>query len=201
MNSRYEWVAFDFDGTLVDSLSIMFDVYYKFMKLHDLNPTIKEFEKLNGSTLDEIIVYLKTKYKLCEDNDRLLQQYEEMINSDYMKDVKLFEGRKKLLDYLKNKEYRIGLVTSAKKNLIDLYLKNHKLNSYFDLIIYGNNIKHSKPHPEIYRIFASKIKDPTRAVVLEDSENGIKSAKKAGLKVFNIENKKPTEIIKLIERK
>ncbi len=198
MNSRYEWVVFDFDGTLVDSLNVMFDVYCGFMRSHNNRATREEFEKLNGPTLNEIVFYLKSKYKIIDDYDKLLSQYEKMIKVAYMKDVKLFEGRKSLLDFLKNKGFKIGLVTSTKKKLVEPYLKDHEIKSYFDLIVYGDEVKQSKPNPEIYKIFSSKIKN-TKVIVFEDSQKGIQSARKAGLKVCNVKNKKSIEIIKLID--
>ena len=121
-----------------------------------------------------------------------------MIKAAYMKDVKLFEGRKSLLDFLKNKGFKIGLVTSTKKKLVEPYLKDHKIKSYFDLMVYGDEVKQSKPNPEIYKIFSSKIKN-TKVIVFEDSQKGIQSARKAGLKVCNVKNKKSMEIIKLID--
>ena len=48
------------------------------------------------------------------------------------------------------------------------------------------------------KIFSSKIKN-TKVIVFEDSQKGIQSARKAGLKVCNVKNKKSIEIIKLID--
>ena len=82
--------------------------------------------------------------------------------------------------------------------MVEPYLKDHDIKSYFDLIVYGDEVKQSKPNPEIYKIFSSKIKN-TKVIVFEDSQKGIQSARKAGLKVCNVKNKKSMEIIKLID--
>ena len=200
MSKRYEWIVVDFDGTLVDSLEMMYNAYSIFMKSHGLKPTRKEFEKLNGPTLNEIIFYLKEKHDLKEKRVDLLFQYEEIIRLSYLSNVKLFEGRKELLESLKNKGYKIGLVTSATKDLVLPFLKKNKINSYFDITICGDNIEYSKPHPEIYNTFTSKIADPNSVIVLEDSKNGIQSAKEAGLQCFNVTGKTSPEILSMIEK-
>ncbi len=65
-------VLFDFDGTLIDSISILFDVYSKFLSKYGFEGTLKEFNELNGPSLKEIITILKIKYsiKINEDSDK-----------------------------------------------------------------------------------------------------------------------------------
>ena len=61
------------------------------------------------------------------------------------------------------------------------------LQSYFDVVITGDHIQHSKPHPEPYLKTVEALEVPAQAcMVLEDSLNGIKSAKEAGCNVTGI---------------
>ena len=200
MNKQHNWIVFDFDGTLVDSLNVMYLVYVKFMESKNLKPLKSEFLHLNGPTIKEIVVYLKEKYDLNETEFTLNQQYDELVNSVYLQNVTLFEGRKDLLNYLKKKHYKLGLVTSANQNLVFSFLDKNKIKIYFDEIVCGDEVNHSKPHPEIYSKFVSKIKNYNSILVLEDSKNGIQSANSAGLKCLNVVGKTSSDIMLMIDK-
>ncbi|MCV0393554.1 MAG: HAD family hydrolase [Nitrosopumilus sp.] len=199
MNKKNEWIIFDFDGTLVNSMSVMKKSFSMFMKSKNLKFNDEDFKRLDGPTLNEIISYLKKKYRLKEKETELYLQYDKIIQENF-KDVKLFPGRKKLLRNLKDKDYHIGLVTSAKENIVFQYIKNNNIHSIFDSILCGDKIKKSKPNPEIYEKFLSNINKPKTVIVLEDSENGIKSARKVGLNCINVKNKTSSDILSLIEK-
>jgi len=61
------------------------------------------------------------------------------------------------------------------------------LSDYFDVIVTKEEIKNGKPHPEPFLKTASKIEIlPENCLVIEDSDNGIIAAKKAGCLVIGI---------------
>jgi len=77
--NKFEWIFFDLDGTLADSLEIMYDIYIEFLKDYGIKGTAKEFQKLNGPSLKEIIIFLKKKYELKPTIKELLEKYQKMI--------------------------------------------------------------------------------------------------------------------------
>ena len=81
--NKFDWVFFDLDGTLVDSIEIMYNVYINFLKLFNKVGSREEFEKLNGPSLYEIIIFLKSKYKLNLELDELVTKYQTMIEESY----------------------------------------------------------------------------------------------------------------------
>lgn len=57
-----------------------------------------------------------------------------------------------------------------------------QIDNFFDYTLCGDEIKNSKPNPEIFLTVADKLKcSPNKCIVLEDSEAGIISAYKAGM--------------------
>jgi beta-phosphoglucomutase-like phosphatase (HAD superfamily) len=65
------------------------------------------------------------------------------------------------------------------------------LENFFYIIISSEDIKKSKPDPEIFFLGAKKMRiDPSKCLVIEDSEKGVEAAKKAGMKCIGYKNKK-----------
>jgi beta-phosphoglucomutase len=92
-----------------------------------------------------------------------------------------------ILDFLKSKQVRIGLVTGASRNRIEATLEQ-KLKSYFDIIVTSDEVKNGKPHPEPYLKAITKLGcNPTNTIVVENAKLGIRSAKSAGCFCLAIE--------------
>ena len=71
------WFFFDLDGTLADSISDMYCVYREFCRTKGIRGTKKEYQELNGLSLEEIIRILKKRYGLIQPQDALLASYEQ----------------------------------------------------------------------------------------------------------------------------
>jgi HAD superfamily hydrolase (TIGR01509 family) len=183
MNKKIEWVFFDLDGTLADSLGTMYGAYSDFLKSFGRTGNRKEFKKLNGPSLNEIVIYLKRKYGLRQSLEELLLMYQEKIEKKYRTEVRPVRGSKELLARLKGRKTKLALVTSASRELADLFIKSNELQEYFSAVISGDRVRRSKPHPDIYELACKTTKaNKDRVLVVEDSLNGRKSAKAAGLK-------------------
>lgn len=99
----------------------------------------------------------------------------------------LKEGVLPLLTALKAKGISCAVASSSGEELIRSYVENAGILPYFDLLISGNSVRHSKPEPDIFLAAAHKLQsDPARCIVLEDSYNGVKAGKAAGCTVIMI---------------
>jgi len=185
--NKYDWIFFDFDGTLVDSFSILYHVYDEFLKDFGKNGSKKEFESINGPTLQEIIIQLKKTHNLSPSNSELLFKYTKKIEDAYVNKIQPFNDRTKLLEDLSNDGFKLAVVTSANKKIVNNFFKKYHWNTFFKIIVTGDEVVYSKPQPEIYEKCWKKTSSPkNRILVLEDSENGYKSAIDAGLKCIVI---------------
>jgi|APSaa5957512535_1039671.scaffolds.fasta_scaffold08235_4 HAD superfamily hydrolase (TIGR01509 family) len=182
-----KWVFFDLDGTLVDSINIMYDVYMNFLKFFQKIGTREEFEKLNGPSLNEIVYYLKTEYELNWNVSDLSKKYQTMIHESYVV-VKPFKNSTIVLENLYEKQYKLALVSSTGRQIVQKILNDFNWSKYFSIIITGDDIKISKPSPEIYHLCISKSKTNKKNILaIEDSKNGYDSATKAGLKCIKLD--------------
>lgn len=194
MNKRCKWIFFDLDGTLADSIPAMYQVYLNFLNKFDKKGTREEFEELNGPALPEIITVLKTRYGLVDDEVFLIDLYKRQISDAYKNTVKPINGAADVLETLKNKGYKLLLVTSAGREIANDFVKRQRWDKYFQNYIYGDEINKAKPASEIYDFALKKASVSSDAViVVEDSFNGVKSAKGTGAFVVGLANNRTKE--------
>lgn len=101
--------------------------------------------------------------------------------------IPLKPGAREILEYLNAKEERVALASSTKRSRVEDNLRRTDFLKYFGVIFGGDNVRHSKPAPDIYLAAceAAGVR-PEEAFAIEDSFNGIRSAKAAGMKCIMI---------------
>lgn len=92
-------------------------------------------------------------------------------------------GVVELLEYLKEQGIRIALASSTRKDIVERELADAGILPYFESVTGGDVVKISKPNPEIYLIACDKMQvSPQECFAIEDSFNGIRAAKAAGMR-------------------
>lgn len=180
-------IIFDFDGVIVDSEPLRYKTYRTlFKKNFGINLPSKPDNHILGRTQRENIKYFMRKYNLDGDIEKLIKERNLLLDKVFTrKNVKPIEDIISLIRFLKSKGYKIAVASSSNR----IYVKRalDYLNLSFDLIVTGEMVKHSKPHPEIFLLTAKLLKEkPKDCLVFEDSDNGITSAKRAGMQVIKV---------------
>lgn len=94
-----------------------------------------------------------------------------------------------LMRHLKSRGYKIACCSNSIKETLHMMLKSAHLFDYFDLIIGNNEVKNSKPDPEIYLTAFKRLEiTPDEAIIVEDSPHGVAAAKASGGKVYQVRN-------------
>jgi len=181
---NYSAVIFDMDGVLIDSEPLHQKVGLKMLR--DLNiPINKEmFLRFTGTTVLSMWEILVKEHNLTQNPVKLTSEYNQQIieNLKVSSDVKLMDGILDVLKNLKDKKIPVALASSSSKGLIDEMLHKFNIEEYFNEIVSGSDVKHSKPHPEIFLMAAKKLNiSPSKCIVVEDSTNGTIAAKHAGM--------------------
>ena len=111
--------------------------------------------------------------------------------------IPLKNGAYEILLYLKKNNYKIALATSAIQERALKQLSNANIKEFFDAIVCRDEVKETKPNPEIFLKAAEKLGvSPDRCIVIEDSGAGIKAAYDAGMIAIHvIDLKEPDEEI------
>jgi len=103
------------------------------------------------------------------------------------------KGVYEILKFMKGKNVKLAIASSSQLILIKTVVQKFGIEKYFDELYSAEMEEYGKPHPGVY-ITTAKVLDvaPERCVALEDSFNGLLSAKAARMKCICV----PDESIK-----
>jgi len=182
-NLKPKAIIFDMDGVLVDS-----EHWWQIWEKKFLSKTLSRWDNQHqkaiiGRSLKDIHGILQNKYGLKMNWPEFMNNYNQMAKQVYQKQCNLIPNALKILDLLSQKEVKLALSSSSFRSWIDMMLKRFSLADYFDAIVSAQDVgSHGKPAPDIYLYTAQKLQiDPAYCIVVEDSKNGIVSAKAAGM--------------------
>ncbi|TDT50372.1 HAD family hydrolase [Fonticella tunisiensis] len=183
-------VIFDMDGVIVDSEPVHEKVCKRRFKELNINVTDEEYDAFVGTTNTEMWTIIKSKYNLNETVEELVSMHLEEV-MEYLResDETPIPGIKDLLGSIKREGIKIALASSSPMENIELVLEKFGIGDYFESVISGENLERSKPAPDIFLKSAEKLGvNPENCVVIEDSHNGVKAAKAAGMKCVGFKN-------------
>jgi len=182
-------VLWDMDGVISDSHSFHFDAWQEIFAKRSVEFTKEDFTGLFGSRNDFIIGSVMGKQLPERNVESMIREKEEAFRRKATGRIKPFPGVIALLNALKKGNFKLGLVSSAPRENIDLTLSQLDLTGTFNCIVSGQDVSESKPSLQIYLLAADRLRTtPTNCVVIEDSPLGVKAAKTAGMKCLAVTN-------------
>jgi len=190
---KYKLVIFDLDGVLVDAKHI----HYSALNNAIANCAGKEFiisleEHLH--TYDGLKTY--QKLDLLTSNKQLKKELHKKIWNE-KQETTLQEFRKiapnneliKIFEFLKNENVLIACCSNSIKRSVLLALSKLNIIEYFNFIISNEDVKHSKPHPEMYwKAMAQAGVLPEETLIIEDSPPGLLGASRTRASIFRVKN-------------
>lgn len=198
MEKKPTGALFDLDGVIIDTEG----VYSRFwVDIEQKYPTgIPNFAvKIKGTNLASIMSHY-TDPVAHEAVLKALAEFEHTMTYE------IFPEAERFIRELRAAGVPCAMVTSSgEMKLQRLFAQHPHLRGYFDAIVSGEMVQHSKPHPECFEKGARMIGcSPERCVVFEDSLLGVESGKAAGAKVVALpttfpEAIKNTEADKIID--
>ena len=179
-NNRFDTILFDLDGTLLNSQEwITKSFEHTFQKFRpDLEITEEEYVSFFGPTLYQTF----SKFSDNEDEiNEMIEYYREYNVAGYDENVKLFPNVKETIKILHRKGYKLGIVSSKKKELVQHTIELFGLTDYIDLVIGQGDFKNPKPDPESI-LMAINTLESKNTLYVGDTLSDIKAAKGANAK-------------------
>ncbi len=180
-------LIFDFDGLMIDTEMADYQAWRETYQDYGLNYPLEDFQKIIGK-YTQIPVPLDDLDRLKGPLDRESVDSRRMLRS-----VELALGQPILPGVLDTIEaaHRLGLkvaiASSSPRSWLDRFLEPRDLTRHFDTILTGDVVSQVKPDPELFNTTIHKLAvQPGETLILEDSVNGLKAARAAGIRCIII---------------
>ncbi|MCI9462843.1 MAG: HAD family phosphatase [Lachnospiraceae bacterium] len=176
-------VIFDMDGVIFDSERLVLDCWEQIgtkYRIPDIRETFIECIGTNKTKTQEIVYAHYGKEfaydEFAGESSVLFHEYVEKNGLPVKK------GVRELLQYLSVLSVPVGVASSTRLAVVEEELRQAGLYDYFQIVMGGDQLKRSKPEPDIYLMTCEKMGvQPRNAYAVEDSHNGIRSAYRAGM--------------------
>ena len=178
-------IIFDLDGVIVSTDEYHYLAWKRLAEGENIPYSRTVNERQRGvSRMESLEVLLEqaeksyTKEEKAELAARKNGYYIEFING--IKPSDILSGVLNFIEAAKQCDILCAIGSSSKNT--PAILQGVLLSGFFDAVADGNDIKNSKPHPEVFLLAAEKLGvDPVECAVIEDAEAGIVAAKAAGM--------------------
>lgn len=202
-------ILFDFNGVIINDEAIHQELINDILLCENLRPEESEYREICLGRSDRVclknILAHRGRFVTDEYLDKLVANksvaYQEKLTQ--LETLPIYPGLSDFLAQIQQQGLIIGLVTGALKAEVQLVLQRAKLESYFSVIVAGDDINQSKPEPDGYLLAVKLINQnypnlnlqPSECLAIEDTYAGIEAAKKAGIQVVGIANTHPFHML------
>jgi HAD superfamily hydrolase (TIGR01509 family) len=185
-------VVFDLDGVIVDSEPYSMQALRDVLREYGIEPSAEELRRSFGRRVRDDLAAYFARYGVRADLEAAVARKQARYYELAAGHLRPFPGVLPLLDRLRQRGYRLGLASSGDRRKVAFSLQALHLDGCFDSVVTGDDVTHSKPHPEIYRLAAQRLGvAPGACVAIEDAPTGVQAAKRAGLRCIAVSNSVP----------
>ena len=172
-------ILFDFDGTLADTLPFYVKAYDRALQKIGFTFISKEIPKICFGKSEEVIC---TNLGVPEKTEVFTKTYFSAVKELFTL-APLFDDTIELLNFLRDRNIKIVVITFAYRWYIDQMMSQYALNPYFDFIISKDDVTNPKPHPEaVLKAIDTLSITAKESLVVGDSKSDIIMGKAAGSK-------------------
>lgn len=179
-----EAILFDMDGVIVDTEPLHRKAYFSMFKEMGLEVSDELYATFAGATTHQVCSTLIDLFQMKTPIEAMFLSKRKHFKTLFYEDAEfdLIEGVQALIQHYFDHDIPMILASSASHTTIDMVFDKFNLSPFFKAKISGEELKASKPHPEIFeRAAALANVDKKRCMVIEDSTNGIMAAHQAGI--------------------
>lgn len=176
-------VIFDMDGVIFDSEQLVLDSWEKVGQKYNIPDVGKVLTDCIGTSNAKTREIVYEHYGKDFDFEKYSKEASFFFH-EYVREngLPVKKGVRELLQYLEEEKIPIGLASSTRLAAVEVELRQAGLYDYFHVVVGGDQLKRSKPEPDIYLMACEKMGiAPEQAYAVEDSYNGIRAAYSAGM--------------------
>jgi HAD superfamily hydrolase (TIGR01509 family) len=181
-------VIFDLDGVLLDSEQVWDEVREALARERGGRWHDRAQRDMMGMSAPEWSRYMHDVIGLPEPPAEINAEVVRRMADRYRTRLPLVPGAAEAVRRLAER-WPLALASSSNRSLIELALREAGLDGCFRVTVSSEEVARGKPSPDVYLEAARRLGvEPERCVAIEDSANGIRSAKAAGMHVVAVPN-------------
>ncbi len=176
-----EAVIFDMDGVIVDSEAYWLQSRVEFAQKRGLAWTMDDQKLAMGRSTVEWAKVMQERLKLDLPLDAIMSEVIAGVNTRLEARLPVLPGAVEAVR-ASAAAYPVALASGSPTSVINEVMKLTGLDTVFQHILYGDDMQNGKPDPEIYLKTAQQLGvEPSRCLGIEDSGNGLRALKAAGM--------------------
>jgi len=184
MTGKMRAVIFDMDGVLANSEPLINAAAIAMFREKGLVVQPDDFLPFVGAGEDRYVGGVAEKYHFPLDVPEAKQRTYEIYLDLVPAQLEAFPGVLDLVDTCRQAGFLVAVASGTGKIKIMASLQKIGLpEASWDTVVTGDDVQNNKPAPDVFLIAARKLGvDPAECVVIEDSVNGVRAAKAAGMR-------------------
>jgi HAD superfamily hydrolase (TIGR01509 family) len=184
-----EAVVFDLDGVLLDTEELWDEARREIAEERGGRWRPDAQRAMMGMSSPEWSRYMHDEIGLPDPPERISEEVVERLAELYRRQLPLIDGAVEAVRRI-GARWPLGIASSSNRPLIDLFLELTGTQQLFRATVSSEEVAHGKPAPDVYLEAATRLEvAPEHCAAIEDSENGIRSASSAGMRVVAIPNR------------
>jgi len=185
---KIEAVVFDLDGVLVDSEQVWDEIRETLARERGGRWHERAQVDMMGMSSGEWSRYMHDVIGLADAPEDINAEVVERILARYRQELPLVDGGVDAVERLAP-DFHLAVASSSNRPVIDAVLDTAGLSELFEVTVSSDEVERGKPAPDVYVEAARRLGvAPERCAAVEDSANGIRSARAAGMRVIAIPN-------------
>ncbi len=182
-------ILFDHDGTLVDSEQAHFEMWRDVLHKYKVELSHEEYtSQYAGIPTTTNAASIIATHSLSIKSSELVSAKAAATNQYLSAHAfPLMDGALDSVRYFHEQGFKVGIVTGAGKEGVDVTMENYGLHEYVSLIVSGDDVADSKPAPDCYLLAAEILGlSPSECLAFEDTYSGSIAAISANMKCIGV---------------
>lgn len=185
--NSFQACIFDLDGVIVDSEPLHAIAKQNTLDNFQIKYPSTLFADFKGRPDKDFFEYVSFQLAEGKVTAEEMETYKKIIYLGLFENISLIQGFQDFVAFSRTRFNKLGLATSATARDFSLVAQKYSLQTWFDVIITGGDTVKHKPDPEPYLMAMARLSvTGPDTLVIEDSPNGVKSAKAANCTVAAI---------------
>ena len=191
MNSKIKLIIFDLDGVLVEAKDIHYKALNKALGKTYAISWNEHLSTYDGLKTNQKLDMLSNNKDLPTSNHKQIWNNKQKYTLQYLSELKSSEQLQSTMSKLVEDGYKIAVCSNSIRKTVLTVLSKLGIMEYMDLVISNEDVKNSKPHPEMYWKAISMMSCLSEeTLIVEDSPYGLLAAARSKSHILRVKNPK-----------